>query len=126
LDLFDEQYYTELEGGILEAFGKLFTTNLRIYVYPLLDQETGTLRTLDNLQMAPELENLYKYLVYRGMLKQLRGVDGSLLHIFSRDVLQRIKKGDSSWEAMVPAEIASIIKSRMFFGYMPDKQPARA
>jgi hypothetical protein len=125
-DLFDEQYYTELEGGILEAFGKLFTTNLRIYVYPLLEQETGILRTIDNLQMAPELENLYKYLVNRGMLKQLRGVDESLLHIFSRDVLQRIKKGDSSWETMVPAEIASVIKSRRFFGYVPDQQPARA
>ena len=126
IDLFDEQYYSELEGGILEAFGKLFTTNLRIYVYPLLDQETGTLRTVDNLQMAPELENLYKYLLNRGLLKQLHGVDESLLHIFSRDVLRRIKKGDSSWEDMVPAEIASIIKSRQFFGYVPDKQPARA
>jgi hypothetical protein len=25
LDLFNEKYYTGLEGGILEAFGKLFT-----------------------------------------------------------------------------------------------------
>jgi hypothetical protein len=115
-----------LEGGILEAFGKLFTTNLRIYAYPLLEQETGALRTIENLEMAPDLEHLYKYLVNRGMLKQLHGVDESLLHIFSRDVLQRIKRGDSSWEAMVPSEIASIIKSRRFFGYMPDKQPARA
>ena len=126
IDLFDEQYYTELEGGILEAFGKLFTTNLRIYVYPLLEQETGTLRTIDNLQMPPELEHLYNYLVHRGMLKQLRGFDESLLHIFSRDVLQKIKKGDSSWEAMVPAEIAAVIKNRRFFGYVPDNQTARA
>ncbi|MGH9632006.1 MAG: TonB-dependent receptor, partial [Bryobacteraceae bacterium] len=33
-DLFKEQYYSELEGGILEAFGKLFTKDLRIYAYP--------------------------------------------------------------------------------------------
>ena len=33
-DLFKEQYYKGLEGGILEAFGKLFTKNLRVYVYP--------------------------------------------------------------------------------------------
>src|SRR6202035_1219498 len=38
LDLFKEQYYTELEGGILEAFGKLFTKDLRIYVYPKRDE----------------------------------------------------------------------------------------
>src|SRR6202521_4033379 len=36
-DLFKEQYYAGLEGGILEAFGKLFTKDLRIYVYPLKD-----------------------------------------------------------------------------------------
>jgi hypothetical protein len=60
------------------------------------------------------------------MLKQLRGFDESLLHIFSRDVLQKIKKGDSSWEAMVPAEIAAVIKNRRFFGYVPDNQTARA
>ena len=34
-DLFKEEYYSGLEGGILEAFGKLFTKDLRIYVYPL-------------------------------------------------------------------------------------------
>ena len=41
-DLFNEQYYAGLEGGILEAFGKLFTKDLRIYVYPLRDAATGT------------------------------------------------------------------------------------
>src|SRR6266851_2104152 len=35
LDLFNAKYYTELEGGILESFGRLFTKDLRLYVYPL-------------------------------------------------------------------------------------------
>src|SRR5258705_6798503 len=35
LDLFSEQYYTELEGGILEAFGNLFTKDLRPNVIAL-------------------------------------------------------------------------------------------
>jgi hypothetical protein len=29
-DLFKEEYYTGLERGILEAFGKLFTKDLRV------------------------------------------------------------------------------------------------
>ena len=37
IELFTESYYTELEGGILEAFGRLFTKDLRLYVYPLRD-----------------------------------------------------------------------------------------
>lgn len=126
LDLFNEEYYSTLEGGILEAFGKLFTTNLRIYVYPQRDPKTGVLQTVENLEMGPDLENLYKHLVGRGLIKQLHNADENLLHIFSRDVLDKIKQGDSSWEEMVPAEIASVIKKRQFFGYCEDRQPARA
>jgi hypothetical protein len=47
---------------------------------------------------------------------QLENYDPNCLNIFSRDVLERIKDGDSSWEEMVPAEIAEIIKRRGFFG----------
>src|SRR5712671_3926062 len=98
-DLFKEQYYAELEGGILEAFGKLFTKDLRIYVYPLLNQATGTLTTADNIEMPGALQSLYCHLVERGRIKQLDNFDESVLHIFSRDVLRRIKDNDSSWEA---------------------------
>jgi hypothetical protein len=117
LDLFNEQYYAQLEGGILEAFGKLFTKDLRIYVYPLRDQTTGQLTTVANLRMPADLQNLFRHLVERGRIKQLDNFDESALHIFSRDVLKRIKEQDSSWEGMVPPEIAEVIKRRRFFGY---------
>ena len=116
-DLFREQYYTNLEGGILEAFGKLFTRDLRIYVYPLRDPETGLLKTVDNIEMPENVRSLYRHIVERGRIRQLDNFDESLLHIFSRDVLKRIKEKDVSWDSMVPAEIAAIIKQRQFFGY---------
>jgi hypothetical protein len=116
IDLFKEQYYTELEGGILEAFGKLFTKDLRIYVYPLREED-GVIRNVGNLEMQSDMRGLYRHLVDRGRIKQLENFDESVLHIFSRDVLRRIKSGDGSWEEMVPGEIAEIIKRRRFFGY---------
>ena len=116
-DLFKEEYYAALEGGILEAFGKLFTKDLRIYVYPLRDQTTGKLTTVENVEMPLDLRSLYHHLVERGRIKQLDNFDESVLHIFSRDVLRRIKDQDPSWEAMVPDEIAAVIKRRRFFGY---------
>jgi hypothetical protein len=116
-DLFKEQYYAGLEGGILEAFGKLFTKDLRIYAYPLRDPATGELTTVQNLKMPEDLQSLYRYLVDRGRIKQLDNFDESVLHIFSRDVLRRIKESDASWETMVPAEIAEMIKRRSYFGY---------
>ena len=66
---------------------------------------------------ATDLLNLYRHLVERGRIKQLDNFDESALHIFSRDVLKRIKDQDASWEAMVPPEIAEVIKRRHFFGY---------
>jgi len=116
-DLFREQYYTNLEGGILEAFGKLFTRDLRIYVYPFRDPATGLLKTVDNIEMPDNVRSLYRHIVERGRIRQLDNFDESLLHIFSRDVLKRIKDKDASWDSMVPAEIAAIIKQRHFFGY---------
>ena len=117
LELFTEQYYAGLEGGILEAFGKLFTKDLRIYVYPLRDSVTGLVKTVESVEMPLELRNLYRHLVDRGRIKQLDNFDESILHIFSRDVLKRIKDRDVSWEKMVPPQIAELIKQRHLFGY---------
>jgi hypothetical protein len=117
LDLFDEKYYAELEGGILESFGRLFKNDLRLYIYPLLDNATGKLVTVDTLEVAPALRKLYGYLVDRGHIKQLENVNREYLHIFSRDALRKIKGGDQSWEEMVPREVADIIKTRKYLGY---------
>src|ERR1700732_1645839 len=122
-DLLQEKYYAELEGGILEAFGRLFTKDLRIYVYPLRDPATGELRTVQNIRMPGALQSLYCHLVERGRLKQLDNFDESVLHILSRDVLRRIKEEDPSWETMVPPEIAEVIKHRRFFGYREAEMP---
>jgi hypothetical protein len=117
LELFNEEYYKDLEGGILEAFGRLFTKDLRIYVYPLRDRATGQLKTVDNVEIPNTLQHLFRHLVERGRIKQLDNFDESVLHIFSRDVLRRIKENDVAWEAMVPLEVAEMVKRRQLFGY---------
>jgi len=58
-------------------------------------------------------------LVDSGLIKQLENVNREYLHIFSRDALSRIRSGDPSWEAMVPPEVAAVIKNRRFLGYRP-------
>jgi len=116
-DLFDEKYYTQLDGGVLESFGRLFKNDLKIYCYPLENHKTGELMTCNNLVFAPELQKLYGYLMDRGGINELDNYDPSCLKIFSRDVLDRIKKGDSTWEQMVPPPVAKVIKSKNYFGY---------
>ena len=62
-ELFDEKYYADLDGGILESFGRLFKNDLKLYVYPLQDDATGALVTAGNLRVAPHLRHLYAYLL---------------------------------------------------------------
>jgi hypothetical protein len=115
--LFDECFYDKLEGGILESFGRLFKNDLKLYIYPLRDPKTGQLETVQTLQVGGALRQLYGYLVERGCISQLDNFREDYLGIFSRDVLQQIRVGDSSWEAAVPAGVAEVIKRRGFFGH---------
>ena len=116
-ELFDEKYYTALEGGILESFGRLFKNDLKIYCYPLLDQGTDQLATCDNLTIKPELQHLYHYLLDRGGINNLDNFSRDCLSIFSRDVLRKIGDCDTSWETMVPKAVADVIKVRKYFDY---------
>lgn len=127
-ELFDEKYYTHLEGGILESFGRLFKNDLKLYIYPFLDPVTGDLTAVQNFEVIPKLRKLYGYLVDRGCIEQLNNFDESCLPIFSRDVLQKIRNRDASWETMVPHEVVDIIKSRSYFGYrnVPKKPPEQS
>jgi hypothetical protein len=116
IELFDEKYYTQLPGGILESFGRLFKNELKLYVYPLRQALTNELVTVHNLKVAPELKKLYGYLEDRGSFVALDNFEPAYLNIFSRDALKKIAGGDESWKAMVPQAVADLIVKRRFFG----------
>jgi hypothetical protein len=117
VNLFDEENHAHMQGGILESFGRLFKNDLKLFVYPMQDQETGATVTVEDLQVAPDLQPLFDFLARRGSFVHLDNYRPEFLPILSRDVLRRIKAGDDSWETMVPEEVASTIIKRGFFGY---------
>jgi len=116
-ELFDEKYYTELPGGILENFGRLFKNDLKVYVYPLQRSPADELQTIHTVKVKPDLQPLYDYLVGRGSFVQLDNYNPEYLPIFSRDVLKRIASGDETWDQTVPPQVADMIRHRGFFGY---------
>jgi len=124
-DLFDEKYYEHLEGGILESFGRLFKNDLRLYVYPLLEDKYH-LVTTQRLRVAPHLQNLYAHLVEQGSIQPIDFYDRDYLGIFSRDVLRRISEGDATWETMVPGNVRDMIKQHSYFAYHDPSAPAPA
>ena len=117
-EIFDEKFYTDLEGGLLESLGRLFKNSVKLYVYPWRDPVTGKISTAENLRMAPHLQNLYAHLIENKNVESIEKHNVEYLPIFSRDVLARIQTYDSSWETMVPPLVAEKIKREKLFGYM--------
>jgi hypothetical protein len=115
-DLFDPKYYADLQGGILEAIGRLFANDLIVYVSPTFDQTTQSLVTLNEFRVAPGLENLFAYLTGARRLRPLETWDEPSLRVHSIDVLRCIDGNDDSWQAMVPSEVAHVIQRRGLFG----------
>jgi hypothetical protein len=117
LEIFDEKYYLTLEGGILEALGRMFKSGLKLYVYPMIDEQTGELVTASKLQVAPNLRSLYCYLVENEFLQEITDYNPEYLRIHPPETLAKLQSGDSGWESMVPPEVTRMIKDRQFFGY---------
>ena len=117
IDVFDEKYYRHLSGGILEAFGKLFFKDLKVYLYPMLDPKTGELINSKNLKVYPRMKELYKFFKYNGKVIDIEDYDTSIMSIFSREILHKIDNGERGWENMLPEGTADLIKDYRLFGY---------
>lgn len=79
---------------------------------------SNVLITAKNLQVAEHLRNLYAHLLENHNIDSVTAYNPDYLGIYSRDVLNRIKSGDPTWETMVPSRVAEIIKQRALFGYV--------
>jgi hypothetical protein len=117
IEIFDEKYYLNLEGGILEALGRMFKSGLKLYVYPMIDDNTGKVVTAHHVEVAPNLHSLFQYLIDNRYIEEITDYEKEYLRIYPPAVLAKLKSGDDSWEKMVPPEVAQIIKEREFFGY---------
>mgnify|MGYP000168010415 FL=1 len=125
IQIFDEKYYRNVSGGILEAFGKLFYRDLKVYMYPYKDEESGEYITSENLKVHPRMKELYKFFKHNGKLIDIKDFDPEILHIFSRRVLKMINSNKTGWEEMLPGGIAELIKKDRLFGYIRRKKTVK-
>jgi len=137
VEIFNEKYYDNLPGGILESFGRMFRHAVKLYIYPMRPQTYGryaaagsasdplpplpadVLLSAGNLQVAPHLRHLYSHLLENHFIEALSGYNPATLDIITRDVLDKIKGHDASWEEAVPPIVAQTIKQRLLFDYAP-------
>lgn len=124
-ELFDERYYRDLKGGILEAFGILYSTDLKLYVYPSQPNPDDEVENSKSVKIHPRLRPLYEYLMFNRRIVDIENYDPEILQIFSRDVLKHIKNGEDGWEKALPAYVDNIIRDKQLFGYKADKQKSK-
>jgi hypothetical protein len=130
-DILKEEYYEKLEGGILEALGILFKDNIKIYAYPIenenferyrkqigvgdnveADAAADGLIDIDNLLVAENLRNLYKYVRENGFLEPILDCDRSNMGLFSRDIFEKVQGRQSGWEKLLPPCVAKLIEEK--------------
>lgn len=132
--IFKEEYYAHLEGGILESFGRLFKERVRLFIHPMLaenfasaipedllaygyapaDQDAHELEdgliTARTLKVEKHLRHLYAFLYENGFLVAVEGFDRGLLECMSRDAFEKIRSGSGGWERIVPEPVVRRIK----------------
>jgi hypothetical protein len=113
----DERFYTDLPGGVLESMGRLFKRSVKMYVYPTLDPQSGEIRTVDTASIPPPWHHMRALLREIGRIEPIQRFEESYLKIRTPEVLARIQRGDPSWESMVLAPVADVIKAKKLFDW---------
>ena len=116
--IFSEEMYQGVEGGILEGFGKLFPDNTRLYVYPEMSSE-GELTDYQKVEMPNNLRYLYKHILENGFIAGIECSDPELFKIFSRDILKQLPSGRGDWEQSLPPIVTEMIINEKLFGFKP-------
>ena len=114
-EIFDEKYYEHLTGGILEAMGRLFSKSLVIYAYPFRGE--ASINTVSDIVVNDLFRNIFDYLKQARRVRDIEDFDPDILSIWSREVLSKIRSGETGWEESLPTYVDKIIKEKGLFGY---------
>jgi len=130
LKVVNPKYYSDLKGGILEAFGKLFVDNMKVYIYPTIPsvsldnrEPVGDLLTSKDIIFPDDYEDLLRFLIKNKKIIDVTEVKKKWLYINSSNVLRMIRSGEEGWEDMVPKYIEKEIKEKGLFGYQEEINP---
>ena len=113
-EIFNEDSYVGIEGGILEGFGKLFPDNTRLFVYPELNKN-GKVSDFTEVKVQDHLRFLYRHLLKNNFIYGIECSDKTLLEIRSRDVLKEMKNDKDKSNDCLPKGIAKEMLSHNFF-----------
>ena len=117
LNLINEKVYHHADGKLLAAFGELFTKQVRMYIYPSMQEGSEEFMTCQNIPIPESIKHLYQHLLVNNRIVDIENYNADNLHIFSKQVLAKIKNNDPDWEDSVPTKVAELIKEKYLFNF---------
>jgi hypothetical protein len=121
IKIFDSSYYTDLRGGLLEALGAMFQENVKVYLYPGIDEITNELIIPRDEYFEGKNALLWKYLNATGNILLLTSLAAENLHITTEFISKMIEDGDESLKNYLPEKVFNHIKEFKLFGFEKNK-----
>jgi hypothetical protein len=103
-ELFKAKWSENLAGGVLESFGRLFKSQVTLYVYPWRNRRTGEMVDAQAFVPPEDSKFLYRHFVETGRVRAVPVGDEDLLKFTGRDLHAMIGEGDETWRRYVPVE----------------------
>jgi len=120
--ILDKSNYTDLRGGLLEATGALFQENVKVYLYPYIDMNSGKVIYPEDSHFSEENSLLWQYLNVTKKILILKSIPPKNLEISSEYIAKLIENGDESLINYVPEKVFQHIKDNKLFGYNRNKE----
>lgn len=114
--LFQEEFFTELKGGLLEGLAIIFSGDTNLYVYPKLNRKKE-LVTLDKMNVSEKAKHLFIHFHYNKKLIALKGYDADKMIFTRKMIAEGITKGDGDWKNRVPEIVYNEIVANNLFGF---------
>lgn len=105
--LFDESFYFDLSGGLLEGLSKLLGRFTRLYIYPHKTDQICLLTK--SFFPKSEVKNIYNHFIENNMIQDIAGCEDINHFVHSDDIHKMIDTKDSSWKKLVPEAIHSYL-----------------
>ena len=113
-NFFAADTYKHVNGGILEALGRMLSHGTKQYFYPIV-KDKGALR-LSQISLDSKTSHLVRYLMEGGGVEEIPSNEETAKYLSQDQVLKMIEIMSNGWESFVPASVAQIIMDRSLFG----------
>lgn len=113
--LFDEKYYEDLEGGLMEAFARLIDDKTKLSVFPFKDDKICL--TSQSFNPGIKYAHLYKHLTSSNAIQDVSNCDDIDTSLHSSQVRTLLQSNDPQWLELVPKSVRELIIKNKLFGY---------